>query len=530
MDKFLKIVVSIIFALAGIISVWFVICTINTSIAMVAITAFALLSFPLAVFKSSKPKVFRAMVVKMKKLVRSRYFCSIVIAIAVLVSIGIRITIANFTSYAPTIDSDQDTYIRAATDIANRWDNKSIKPTETKRLYYGSYYLALFPYTASYDNLLALTFKLTGGAWIGVIILNTIADLAIATLIYFAVLKIGRTKNLATIGACLWLLNPLGIMLSLITLPIAWNILMISLTIACAYIAIISARNLSAKGITLALTLGIFSGIANSFRPVVPVILIAFALVMISGSIRLRSFKQMARTSAICLIVMVAFGATHYGLTRLISEHSKIDVSQNSGGWSVFVGSNKWVGGIYNTRDNRYMNEVCYAKNNFNADRCQQKMLADGINRYMSYSVVDNIKFIIEKAIVFAGGVNNQGDISLKYYKDSDFYQVIQVTNNIFWVAVFSLSAITSFYMLRRNQQRGVLIGDRRYIAVIFIALILVGMFNASLLVEVKYRYQYIMWFEFIILSLPAIKLIKNGQLLHFGKDFGNHNTSTLTT
>lgn len=343
-------------------------------------------------------------------------------------------------------------------------------------------YISNFPYLFPYDYLLGMVSKITSNVQIAFIMLNTFLDISSAFLLYILVKKIAGSRYAGALAVTLWLINPINIFFSVIPLPVTAVNTFIILTMLVLYYVTVNYDNFK-KLIPLSVLAGLILCVSNSFRPIFPVFIIA--LVLYQLIILLKNFnKRQCLSMFLSTIVIVSIFIIGTGVFyRLVSSEIKLPVNANSGGWSIYVGSNINSWGQWNEEDASYFSEIISRESSY--DRAHEIIKEKGIERYKTYDISSLFSLFVKKILVLAGDQMHAAS-SLDSYpayniNGSQLKFLVQLSSAFF---MFILTICSMLYLL--STLKGQLPSNSYYT---FIIITMLGLFAASLLVEVSNRY-----------------------------------------
>ncbi len=192
-------------------------------------------------------------------------------------------------------------------------------------------YIALFPFLMPYIVILGSFFKIAKISYFSVILLNIILDLIIPLFLYFSF----NNKPLAKCISVSWLINPINIIWCTICCPVVLVNFGISASI---FIFSKLIKNINSKRfIIYSILTGIVIGFSNSFRPIMPIMLIAILLYYIYINLKNKKFNKDYLISFILIILF--FVSIRYIINISMNKVNGQEVSKTSG-WTLYLGSN----------------------------------------------------------------------------------------------------------------------------------------------------------------------------------------------
>lgn len=494
MQKTLKYITATLFALAAIISLWFLLNNLQPlspglySFAVIAVFTLIILFMLFGGKLRNKTAVFLSKVFSIK------YFAVIALSAVILISVLIRLYFYRHFSFTPI--SDPITFFDAAQKIASGGN------------LHGDSYTAFLPFLAAYENLLGFAMKLIHNSWLAIITLNTVFDIAAAFAIYFTVKMIAKPHSkLPIVAFAVWLLSPFNILFSLVSLPIIVVNFFIAATVLLLLLLIKVAREKKViRSLLIAILIGVTIGLGNAFRPVFVVMLVALFLVLcyIFMSSKNRTKLPLLLSSIFVIIVAVFLGAQQLNLA-IVAKQTGIQPAQNSTGWNIFVGANSATDGKWSHEDEVRLNQICNGTRNY--EECHKKLRDAALERYKGYGITGTANLLVRKLYIFSSNQSNvyNPNLSIDNYAHSTAQKLFNVYLTLFLIGLFFLS-FWFFYQTARET----LTNNAASPALLFIALSIVGLFLSAMLVEVSERYAQTMYPLFIIAAVLGLGVWKN--------------------
>ena len=381
--------------------------------------------------------------------------------------------------------------------------NKAIELYTNGTLSEGSVeYVSRFPYVHAYDTLLGLSMEIFGPSLVAVVALNTALDLTTAAVIYVLIRKMTKSHAAGLIGFLLWIVSPFNIIFSVISLPVVVVNTFISVSILLVYLLSKSLADIKLS-IVLSVATGVSLGLANSFRPIMIIFIIALSLYI--ALILMRKFDiKTATSSAVSISVLVAtFSLVNIGFLGLVESRAHQPVPPNAGGWSIFVGSNTKYQGTWNGEDKIRQDEV-FAEADTHSE-AHQKLKEEGIERYSNLLFKDLIKLMLEKLSILVG-IHNTSVYNLSSY--SELWSNIRFRNVVHfvgWMYIVSLLGLALRYLIENHKTNKPNLNTTTYLT-----MVMTGLFLSHMLVEVSNRYFtsfYVILTVFAALALHRIIL-----------------------
>ena len=488
----LRRLIAVVFILGALVSIWFFLTNLNsvepTKAAVLLVFGCGVVLL-MAILAPTHTRRIKALAVRMA---RWRYSVPLVVLLTMALGLAIRWYCFVRFSYDTSLDADPDAIYLAAQAIAC---GTGIS---------GDVRTASCAYLASYMNLLSFFIGAIKDSWLAIIVLNTLFDFCGAILAMLLVRKMTAPgSRVSVLVFALWFLSPFNLIFSLISLPIsAVNTCIVAVVFVCLLFTEQLLKKRTAKALLLALITGMVMGIANCFRPIFPVAIIAFVIFMIFVVIRSGQAKKLVPVAlAAVVIILVPFNLLQLAQTRLVTAQTGIEVPSNPGAFSFYVGANRESNGRFNSEDWRYRQEVINSSPSLDAayDRLQEEAL----DRYGSYGALETLDLFANKLYEFS---NRQDDMynanaTLIGYKGSRTAQAFTLYLQVFCAILYIASALM---MLRCAKRMAINSGGakRNDQIVLFLTILLLGFFLSHAFVEAAHRYAQIMYPLFMVLSV----------------------------
>ena len=507
MKKSLRIFTTAMLFLALVVSFWFILSNIITSATTIYLLILALAGGTALLLKTAKIDSWAKLKNISQKILSYRHFFKIAIAVTVLLGLSLRLFFYFQYSYAPI--SDPATFYSASQNLIEEGNFGDLSED-----------ISFFPYLAAYSNVLALANIIIPDFWLATIIANTLFSLGTATCLYFATKALlGQKKQkYAVLAFVLWFLSPFEILFSTQSLPVTATNFFIGLSILLSIeiFNVIKSKN-TKKSCLLAVALGLVTGLGNCFRPIFSVILIAIIIYTIYFLLKTRGeesskyFKKLSGASV--LIILIIFCIVNSLNLIWVGKTTGMRAATNSGGWSIFVGSNQESRGQWNLDDAETKDIICAGLEPEGgseewADECHYRLTKEGIKRYLSYGFWGTISLGLEKLKVFSSWQNNiynasgcvvdYGNSKIEtFYKGFVFFYIVAVI----------ILCIRSLCLFLKNlgDTGGTRCDDR----IIILVLLLLGFFFSSALVEVSNRYAQVIYPVFVVLASLSLGMGK---------------------
>lgn len=360
----------------------------------------------------------------------------------------------------------------------------------------GNSYVGFFPYLAAYDNLLGLFIRIINNSWLATIVLNTLFDLASA-IIFFVFIKNRFSIKLSIIALSLWIFNPFNIIFCALSLPVVVvNFFIIFSIYLFDKLHISITKNNIKHVIFLSIIFGLIVGLGNFFRPIFIVFIIAAFVFYIYLYLKNKNINICRVTLISFIIILSIFISMQKINTHFVSYQTGFNVSDNSGGWSIYVGSSSDGGGSWNEKDNKYLYDIL--QNNSDFVSVHNQLIKDGLKRYQDLGIFRSVKLIIKKYWHFAGNQNwlYDAEASIIGFSGSKFELVfgLYLLFYIFCLFIFSAYYLVNSLRSKINNQ-----------IIVYILILIIGLFLSSALVEVQIRYAQVLYPLFLIILLSGI-------------------------
>lgn len=493
-DKLFRLGTYLLFILALFVPLWLLFSNFITNVTPFKIVSPAVIALLIiSIFTLNKYSKLPLVLNKINYTIQKHFL--FILASILFISVAIRFGIYQVYSYSPV--HDPSTFYYSAQQIANGGGM------------IGDQYVAFFPYIAAYNNLLGFFVKLISDPWLSTIILNTLFDVLSSIFIFYIIFRITKQNTIiATIAFAFWILSPFNIIFSVLSLPIVVVNSFIIFSLFLSYMLIGSVEK--NKPVTLTIysaTTGLVVGIGNCFRPVFSIVLIGIFIIYFYLFYRhgIGRVPVLVWSFSIIVLVYILLQVVNLGI---IAHETKLKPATNASGWSFYVGSNIESGGTWNENDEIKKAEICVAE--IIPDDCHKKLQEAGISRYKEYGPVDSVLLLIKKLHTFSADQTNlyNADQSISGYKNSLLAKAMYVYINLYIFILYILCSLFYYYNLRKYSK-----DYHNSPIVIFITLILVGLFYSSVIFEVSHRYSQIIYPMLVLVSSISIGLVASNLL-----------------
>lgn len=345
-------------------------------------------------------------------------------------------------------------------------------------------YEKMYPYLFPYTFLLSIFVRLCfGHIDCAIILSNLFFDYCGIFLLYKILHKMKGKKN-AVFGMLISLVNPFSIIACWCSLNlIVVNFLLLLVITICINII---HKKANKKFLLTCFALGIAVTLANYFRPLFSVVLIAMIIILF-----MRYLKDRDRILILGILVMtctmvILSQITNRAINKIVNEN----VMNNTGGWNFYVGSNYESKGQWTASDRDYFfGEITPY---YPADIAREMIMEKGIERYSDYSLKMFITHIANKmSVLFANEGNAIYDIRycLGINNESALYLMCSSIVSLYF-ALITFGSLLSCIFKRKNDED-----------ILLLRLLLLGFTAAFVLVEVMNRYTFIMYPVLIIIT-----------------------------
>lgn len=491
MKAFFRYVPAVILTTGLLIPIWFLICNLQPlQPALYAFTVCVIIGFFLAI------KLFNNNLIIMVKryvlnMTRRKYF--VVTALSVITVVGLLVRLVFYFKFSFIPTSDPMTFYDSAKTLA------------VGGSLLGNSYVAFQPYLSAYNNILGIAMRLIPDSWLATILLNTFFDILSALAVFILLRKLLISgSQLPTLAFAIWVLSPLNIIFSVISLPIVVVNFFIILTILVSYLLMQQVSNLKTKyALLLSILLGLIFGFGNCFRPIFIVALLALTIVFVFMYLTSNKSAKFLKLFIGCILLSLLI---FVGIQRLnlafVSNQTGLSAAKNPSGWSMYVGSTLETSGEWRPYHNDNMATICassLAQKNF--DKCHTELRSMAIGQYKNYGLLVSAKLFIKKLYHQTEKQNYfyNAEHSIVGYSASSTYKFINNYTNIYFIVLFMLSAKFLYGQAKYSVTKQVI--DP---ILVFITLIMIGWFFALMFVESAPRYSTILYPVFIIFAVLA--------------------------
>lgn len=335
-------------------------------------------------------------------------------------------------------------------------------------------YLAMFPFLWGYIVLLGIVFKVVGNNYLVVVGTNVVLTF-VSSLFLYKFLKKVANENAAQIGASLWLLNPINLMWCAFAFGgTAFNTLFI---IGIYVLSLLLTEECKKKKVILAILSGLLIGLANQFRPIMLILIIAFALFLVFR----KGSKQKNQNAGVLVLVILGYVFINSIFNITLEQNIGYKIARPSSGWSMYTGADLNTNGKYSIERAKILSEEA-RKVPFSASRVQKKMQEYAIESYKENGL-KNISLAVKKFEILTSSV---GD----YSWDSFTIHIKSNTIEKFKNEIRYITNYTYYILLFLNIIFGIYLWKQKKYEIITILILFTGGFTiASLVMEASPRY-----------------------------------------
>ena len=395
--------------------------------------------------------------------------------ILIFLGIGLRLLLLLNTYNYP--QSDYQTFYENAIAVSTNIDDIN------------SRYISIFPHIGGYIVFLGNIFKLFGSSYNVYIITNIIFDL-IGGIFLYKTLENLSSKKAGLIGLTIWMICPINIIWCAFCSPVIIFNSLLNVAFFITSLIIKCDSNNKKKFLTLNLILGFSLGIANIFRPIMIIYIIAifiyylYILIFNNKNVLIYLFAF----TLIFIPYFVVNNINNLSTTNLINE----EITSNSVGWNLYIGSNISSRGMWYKEASILFREKSY-NYSLSATDIQNYFMKLGLQRYEDNGL-DNLKLLDSKFNAFherIGSYAYNSYFDILNIKNSNIINlmVMLVTNSFYYLLV--IISIFSFKTLYNDK-------NSKYLICI---LFFMGVIISHLVMEASPRYMLPLLNVYILIS-----------------------------
>lgn len=498
MQKALRYITAGILLLCSVVSVWFLLNNLQRLEPALYSAAIVFVIALFFFFKLFTPNFFNKGKRLLSKIVHLKYFA--LLAVIGIAALGTFIRFSFYYKFSYTPVSDPISFYETAQRISSGVG------------IVGDTYIAFFPHLAGYDTILGYAMKVISEPWLATIALNTLLDLAGAVILYVLIRRLVKPGSiLPTVAAAVWFLSPFNILFSALSLPIVVvNFFILAILLITYFLTNTVLKNKLPAILGLSLLLGLTAGVANCFRPIFPVVLVALFLFFVYILVTNKKSRKLSLfiCSSFLLIVLTFFGVQKAN-TAYVTAQIGMDATSYAG-WNFYVGSNSETAGTWSSLDES-RRDLTICKDTPGIKECHANLQKAGIERYKSQGISGTLNLFVRKLYVFSSNqttVYNAND-SIARYVGSKTQKTMNVYSAVFIMVLFACSAIFLF----RSAKRTLAKLQPAAPIIIFAAILVLGFFFSSVLVETSPRYAQIVYPIFTIFAVLVLATSRNETL-----------------
>lgn len=297
-----------------------------------------------------------------------------------------------------------------------------------------------------------------------------------AVLLYIT-FKNKEEKSKSLLLAIIWIINPINIIWCTFSAPIT-IVNFFFILCSCIFELREKKRKNDIAYIVITLILGIVLGIANEFRPIFIVFIIALVLYDLYKMISEKNKKVIVSLISIFILLMTYFTICKLGniyIQKIIGQ----EIAKSSG-WTLYLGANTNSKGSWNIVDAQEFNEECN-KIPFSAERIQNEFKEKAVYRIKQNGIRANVKLIIDKFETLTA--------NMALYSKEQVWNMQNETKNEFIEKTIEFSAkLFVFSLILSNLL--VVVSQKNKESLYMYILLCMGLIASHLFVEVSSRYS----------------------------------------
>lgn len=337
-------------------------------------------------------------------------------------------------------------------------------------------YLAFFPFLSPYIFVLGNVFKILGVSYKSAVIFNVILDILSGILLYLT-FRNSENKLMPFGILAIWMINPFNIMWCSFISPITIVNFFFVLSIA-IFEKREKVRNNNKIFLVMSALLGIILGIANNFRPIFIIFVIALIIYELYNLLFKKENSKIILSIGILLIISMYFisgKALFYSMEKI----NKVKFA-NSSGWTLYLGANLESKGTWNFEDSILFNKKI-EEAGFDAESVQKYFMNLAIDRYKANGIKNNVKLMKDKFEVLTGDMPRYSTESWWYVQETLKNEQLNTILMFGTKLVYIILILTNIYaiFISKNIERNK-----------FYLLLVMGLITSHLLVEVSPRYN----------------------------------------
>lgn len=337
-------------------------------------------------------------------------------------------------------------------------------------------YIALFPYLSPYIFVLGNVFKVLGVSYRSAVIFNVFLDTLAGILLYLT-FRNSENKLKPLCILAIWMINPFNILWCSFVAPITIVNFFFVLGIF-IFEKREKMKSSKKKFLAISILLGIVLGIANQFRPIFIIFVIALILYELYNILFEKEDSKLILSIGILLVICMYFisgKAVFYSMEKI----NKVKFATSSG-WTIYLGANLESKGTWNSEDSLFFNKKI-EEGDLDAESVQKYFMDLAIERYKTNGIKNNIRLMRDKFEVLTGDVPKYSTESWWYVQENLTKEKLNIALMFITKVVYTILILTNVYVIfageniKRNK---------------FYLLLVMGLIASHLLVEVSPRYN----------------------------------------
>lgn len=337
-------------------------------------------------------------------------------------------------------------------------------------------YISLFPYLSPYIFVLGNIFKILGTGYKSVVIFNVFLDI-LSGIILFLTFRDKENKLKGITILAIWMINPFNIFWCCFAAPI--TIVNFFFVVA---ISIFEKREKlrenNKKFLAISVLLGTVLGIANQFRPI---FIIAVIALIIYELYKILFEKENSKIISIVGILIVI--CMYFVLGKIIffsmQKVNKLEFAKSSG-WTIYLGANLEAKGTWNSEDSAFLSTVIDEKG-ADSESVQKYLMDAAIDRYKENGLKNNIILMKDKFEVLTGDMAKYSVEAWWYIQEllqnERINTILMAFTKVVYVVLLFVNILAVYDNKNIKRQK-------------FYLLLVMGLIASHLLVEVSPRYN----------------------------------------
>ena len=256
---------------------------------------------------------------------------------------------------------------------------------------------------------------------------------------------------------------------------------------------------------------GMLLALGNAYRPIFVVFLLAvFVCWLISALGDKKEIKLALISSSLIAISYLVVGVIPGMIYSRINPYYSGTKSQ--AGWSFYVGANYETSGRWNSDDrDLYFGDILEGQSGGDIVKANGIIMKKGLRRYVDILADGHIvsHFLRKIAVIFGDVKNSIYDLPyiFNFSKESEKYKILQDCIMCFYSCVLAIMGCCVFGKIKKKDWL------KKNTFMLFLVVLIVGLFFASLLVEAMNRYSLPLMTVMIIIALGMIFELDNNKM-----------------